>query len=109
MTRDDYRAILDQALKAENGLRLPFHDWQISGCVRAQLYRLRERLRRKEFCCAYDCLSFRLVDADLCIIRNAKVPPVDDAISSVRPVPMDRGEAANLPTWPRKQRRAASW
>ena len=105
MTRDDYRAILDQALKAENGLRLPFHDWEIAGCVRAQLYRLREKLRFRELCYDYDCLTFRLVDGDLCIVRRVKVPPVDDAIQDVEPVPMTKGDALGLPTWPHERRR----
>lgn len=105
MTRDDYRAILDQALKAENGLRLPFQDWEIAGCVRAQLYRLRERLRHESFLNEYDHLTFRLVDGDLCIIRRVKVPPVDDAIQDVEPVPMTKSDALGLPTWPRERRR----
>ena len=109
MTRDDYRAILDQALKAENGLRLPFHDWEIAGCVRAQLYRLREKLRFRELCYDYDCLTFRLVDGDLCIVRRAIVPPIDDVIQAVQSVHMTEAERVGLPTWPRKLRRTAMW
>ena len=109
MTRDDYRAILDQALKAENGLRLPFGDWEIAGCVRAQLYRLREKLRFHELCYDYDCLTFRLVEGDLCIVRRAEVPSVDDAIQSVEPAQMTKSERVGLPTWPRKLRRTAMW
>ena len=109
MTRDDYRAILDQAMKAEHGLRLPFGDWEISGCVRAQLYRLREKLRFRDLCFDYDCLSFRLVEADLCIIRRVEVPPIDDAIQSIQPAQMTRAENVDLPTWPHRRNRAVHW
>ena len=107
MTRDDYRAILDQALQAEHGLRLPLHDWNTAGRVRAQLYRLREKLRFRESCGDYDCLTFRLADGDLCVIRRVKVPPVDDAIQTLRPVNMTAAEAVGLPTWPHERRRVA--
>ncbi len=109
MTRDDYRSILDQALKAENGLRLPFGDWEIAGRVRAQLYRLREKLRFGELCFDYDSLTFRLVEGDLCIVRQMKVPPIDDVIQTVEPVKMTRGDALGLPTWPHRRNRVANW
>ncbi len=70
---------------------MPFHDWEIAGCVRAQLYRLREKLRFREFCHDYDCLTFRLVEGDLCIILRAEVPSVDDAIQAVEPAQMPGG------------------
>ncbi len=109
MTRDDYKSILDQALKAENGLRLPFHDWEIAGCVRAQLYRLREQFRFRELRYDYDCLTFRLVDGDLCIVRRAEVPSVDDAIQAVEPAQMTKSDALGLPTWPHRRNRVAHW
>ena len=75
----------------------------------AQLYRLRERLRREQYLNEYDHLTFRLVDGDLCIIRRVKVPPVDDAIQAVEPAQMTKAERVGLPTWPRKLRRTAMW
>ncbi len=39
MTRSDYKKILDQALQAEHGIRLPYSNWAVAGFVRAQLYR----------------------------------------------------------------------
>ena len=109
MTRDDYRAILDQALKAENGLRLPFGDWNIAGRVRAQLYRLREKFRFGELCYDYDCLTFRLVEGDLCIVRGVEVPPIDDAIRTIQPAQMTKSDRVALPTWPHRRNRVSHW
>ena len=105
MIRDDYSKILDQALRAEHGIRLPFNDWVMAGRVRAQLYRLRDRLRYLKDCRDYDCLTFRLMEGDLCIIREEYVPPVDDEIKPVEPVALSEWEALGLPVYPRTRRR----
>ncbi len=105
MIPDDYRKLLDQALQAEHGIRLPFNDWDVAGFVRAQFYRLRDRLRYLKDCRDYDCLTFRLKDGDLCIIREECVPPVDDKMKPVEPVALSEREALGLPVYPRARRR----
>ncbi len=105
MTPSEYKEILDQALQAEHGIRLPYGDWVMAGRVRAQLYRLRDRLRYLEDCRDYNCLTFRLMEGDLCIIREEYVPPVDDEIKPVEPVAMSEWEALGLPVYPRPRRR----
>ena len=105
MTRDDYRKLLDQALRAEHGIRLPFNDGAVAEFVRAQLYRFRSRLRYRKECRDYDCLTFRLKDGDLCIIREECVPPVDDEMKPVEPVALSEREALGLPVYPRARRR----
>ncbi len=105
VTRDDYKEILDQALQAEHGIRLPYSDWAVAEYVRAQLYRLRSRLRYRKGCRDYDCLTFRLMEGDLCIIREECVPPVDDELKPVEPVALSEREALGLPVYPRPRRR----
>ena len=104
MTRDDFRAILDLMAGA-----FPSGVWEISGRVRAQLYRLREKLRFRDLYFDYDCLTFRPVEGDLCIIRRVEVPPVDDAIQMMQPAQMTKSERVELPTWPHRRDRAAHW
>ncbi len=105
MTRDDYKDILDQALQAEHGIRLQYSNWAVADLVRAQLYRLRDRLRYRKGCRDYDCLTFRLKDGDLWIIREECVPPVDDEMKPVEPVALSEREALGLPVYPRARRR----
>ncbi len=105
MTRSEYKEILDQALQAEHGICLPYSDWNMAGRVRAQLYRLRDRLRYRKGCRDYDCLTFRLMEGNLCIIREEYVPPVDDEIKPVEPVALSEWEALGLPVYPRAGRR----
>ena len=105
MIRADYRKLLDQARQAEHGIRLPYSDGAVAEFVRAQLYRLRSRLRYRKGCRDYDCLTFRLKDGDLCIIREECVPPVDDEMKHVEPVALSEWEALGLPVYPRSRRR----
>ena len=105
MTRNDYRAILDLALKADHGIRLPFGDHRAAEFVRRQFYRVRSRLRYYDDCHDYDCLTFRLRGGDLCIIRNEWMPPTEDEMEPVDPIPMSLAEALGIPTYPRKRRR----
>ncbi len=107
ITRDDYRAILDLALKADHGIRLPFGDHRAAEFVRAQFYRVRSRLRQLycKGCHDHDCLTFRLRDGDLCILRNEWVSPTEDEMQPVEPIAMSLAEALSIPTYPRKRRR----
>ena len=104
MIRDDYRKILDQALQAKHGIRLPFNDWAVAEFVRAQLYRFRSRLRYRKGCRDYDFLTFRLMEGDLYIIREECVPPVDDKMKPVEPVALSEREALGLQRLPWQRR-----
>jgi len=105
MTRDDYKSILDQALKAEHGIRLSFGEEHQAGLARAQFYRIREYLRRQEGRRDYDPLTFRLWNGDLCIIKRPDVPLVDDHVIWTDPVPMTKRDTLGLPTWPKIRKR----
>ena len=105
ITRDDYRAILDLALKADHGIRLPFGDRRAAEFVRAQFYRVRSRQRYCKGCHDYDCLTFRLRDGDPCIIRNEWVPPTENEMKPVKPIAMSLAEALGIATYPRRRRR----
>ena len=105
LIREEYKTIMNHALQAEHGIRLPFGDRRTSDFARAQFYRLRERLRREEGCRDYDPLTFRIVDGNLCVVRRDRVPPPEDRLSPIQPVSMSKGEARNLPVWPRFGRR----
>ena len=105
MIRDEYRNLLNQALEAGHGIRLPFGTWAEANFARMQFYRLREGLRRSEGCRTYDPLTFRLVEGNLCIIRRDRVPPPEDRLSPIQPVSMSKKEAVDLPVWPRFGRR----
>ena len=105
MTRDDDQAILDLALKADHGIRLPLGDHRAAEFDRRPFYRLRSRLRHDEGCHDHDCLTFRLRDGDLCILRNEWMPPTEDEMQPVEPIAMSLAEALGIPTYPRRRRR----
>ena len=46
MTRDDYLALLRQALTSQHGVALEFGDWVKAEQARSRIYRLRSALRR---------------------------------------------------------------
>lgn len=105
MTRDDDQAILDLALKADPGIRLPLGDHRAAEFVRRPFYRLRSRQLYCEGCHDHDSLTFRLRDGDLCILRNEWMPPTEDEMQPVEPIPMSLAEALGIPTFPRRRRR----
>ena len=105
MTRDDDQAILDLALKADPGIRLPLGDHRAAEFVGRQCCRIRSRLRYYEGCHDHDCLTLRLRGGDLCIIRNEWMPPTEDEMQPVEPITMSPAEALGIPTFPRRRRR----
>jgi hypothetical protein len=129
MTRDDYKQLFDNALATEHGLHLSFGDWYTAERVRAQFYRVREHIRRnalrdlprpvspsgealpltrKALQAArrspYDCLSFRLVDGNLYIIKRERLPAHDDALEAIESIPLTADGFASLPPWPPRMR-----
>ncbi len=86
MTRDDYLALLRQALSAPHGVALEFDDWVQADRARGRLYRLRSNLRRAGDH-SFDSLSLVTQPyGGLWIVRRDKLPRRDteDGLSADR-------------------------
>ncbi len=84
MTRDDYLALLRQALSAPPGVALEFGDWVTAERARGRLYRLRNALRRAGDH-SFDSLSLvTKPHGGLWIVRRDKLPrrDMEDGLSS---------------------------
>ncbi len=84
MTRDDYLALLRQALSAPHGVALQFDDWVQAERARGRLYRLRNALRRAGDH-SFDALSLVMQPyGDLWIVRRDKLPrrDMEDGLSA---------------------------
>ena len=83
MTRDDYLALLRQALITPHGVALEMGDYDKAERARGRLYRLRRAIRRRGDR-SFDQLSFFMHPyGDLWIVRRDKLPRrnLEDGIS----------------------------
>ncbi len=84
MTRDDYLALLRQALSTPHGVALQFDDWAQAERARGRLYRLRSALRRAGDT-SFDSLSFVMQPyGGLWIVRRDRLPrrDMEDGLSA---------------------------
>ncbi len=92
MTRDDYLALLRQALSSPHGVALDFDDWVKAERARGRLYRLRSALRRAGDD-SFDNLSLVVKPfGGLWIVRRDRLPGRDgeDGLSTEsRPLSRD--------------------
>ncbi len=93
MTRDDYLALLRQALSSPHGVALDFDDWVKAEQARGRLYRLRNALRRAGDD-SFDDLSLVMKPfGGLWIVRRDRLPrrDMEDGLSA-ESRPIDRDE-----------------
>ena len=77
MNRDDYLALLREALATPHGVALEFGDWVKDERARGRLYRLRSA-RRRAGDTSFDNLSLVMQPSgDLLILRRDKLPRRD--------------------------------
>ncbi len=77
MIRDEYLALLRQALSTPHGVALEFDDWVQAERARGRLYRLRSNLRRAGDH-SFDSLSLVMQPyGDLWIVRRDRLPQRD--------------------------------
>lgn len=92
MTRDDYLALLRQALTSPHGVALEFDDWVQAERARGRFYRLRSSLRRAGNT-TFDDLSLVIKPyGGLWIVRRDRLPRRDkeDGLSTEsRPLTSD--------------------
>ena len=92
MTRDDYLALLRQALTSPHGVALEFEDWVQAERARGRLYRLRRTLRR-DGDDSFDNLSLAVKPfGGLWIVRRDRLPrrDMEDGLSAEsRPIARD--------------------
>ncbi len=84
MTRDDYLALLRQALSTPHGVALEFDDWVTAERARGRLYRLRCALRRAGDN-SFDSLSLVTQPyGGLWIVRRDRLPrrDMEDGLSA---------------------------
>ena len=84
MTRDDYLALLRQALSSPHGVALDFDDWVKAERARGRLYRLRNALRRAGDD-SFDSLSLVMKPfGGLWIVRRDRLPrrDMEDGLSA---------------------------
>ena len=89
MTRDDYEALLREALSTPHGIALEFEDWVKAERARRRIYSLRDALRRAGDD-SFDILSLVMrPHGKLLIVRRDRLPRcnMEDGLSAkVRPV-----------------------
>ena len=93
MTRDDYLALLRQALSSPHGVALDFDDWVKAERARGRIYRLRNALRRAGDT-SFDDLSLVVKPfGGLWIVRRDRLPRrnMEDGLSA-ESRPIDRDE-----------------
>ncbi len=74
MIRDEYLALLRQALSTPHGVALQFDDWVKADAARGRLYRLRSAFRRAGDT-SFDSLSFVMQPyGGLWIVRRDRLP-----------------------------------
>ncbi len=92
MTRDDYLALLRQALSSPHGIALDFDDWVKAERARRRIYSLRDALRRAGDD-SYDILSLVMrPHGRLLIVRRDRLPRrnMEDGLSAEsRPISRD--------------------
>ena len=92
MTREDYEALLREALSTPHGIALEFEDWVKAERARRQIYSLRDALRRAGDD-SFDILSLVMrPHGKLLIVRRDRLPRcnMEDGLSAEsRPVSRD--------------------
>ncbi len=92
MNRDDYLALLRQALSTPHGVALDFHDWVKAERARRRIYSLRNALRRAGDD-SFDILSLVMQPhGKLLIVRRDRLPrrdTEDGLTAESRPISRD--------------------
>ncbi len=92
MKRDDYEALLRQALTTPHGISLQLADWRQAERARSRFYKIRDDLRRAGNV-AYDALSFVLQSSgELQILRRDQLPRNYDDGLPMEQRPVERDE-----------------
>ena len=94
MTRDDYMALLREALSSPHGVALEFGDWVKAEQARGRFYRLRSSLRRTGDD-SFDDLSLVMKPfGGLWIVRRNRLPRSvgEDGLSTTTSRPVNRDE-----------------
>ena len=92
MTRDDYLALLCQALSSPHGVALDFDDWVQAERARGRIYRLRSALRRAGDTSCDDLSLVMKPFGGLWIVRRDRLPrrDMEDGLSAEsRPLSRD--------------------
>ncbi len=92
MTRDDYLALLRQALATPHGVALDFHDWVKAERARRRIYSLRDALRRAGDDSFNDLSLVMQPHGKLLIVRRDRLPrrEMEDGLTAEsRPISRD--------------------